>query len=217
MKVLAVTTVLVAIANARPDVSLLPSGSYLPADHSGYDYPSPTDGNQDDHQKHIYFYAAPDEPTYTHLRINVVPKSQKNTKIIFIKAPHHAGVIPEIIAPPSLAEDKTLVYVLTKKAPTDQSITIPTSLGVNNHKPEVFFIKYNNKVEAEAQVNGGIQGQQVGVNVPDLPNEHAFVSTLDSHGSSGSGYHGGDYGGAGISTHADGGSKHGPAGASGPY
>ncbi|KAK4875630.1 hypothetical protein RN001_012052 [Aquatica leii] len=241
MKVLAISFVLVAIANARPDVSHLPSASYLPVGqqpsgygHTGIDQFNTIDDSssngfhQMEDQKHLYFYAAPDDHYYTHVRINVAPKSQKNTKIIFIKTPHHAGVIPEVVAPPSSAEDKTLVYVLVKKPLADQAISVPAGFGIKQSKPEVFFIKYNNKHEAEAQVNGGIQGQQVGVTVPDLPNEYAFVNALESqngHGTNGggnyhaggssNGYLGGDHGSAGISSHVEtsnGAAHHGPVG-----
>ncbi|KAK4875629.1 hypothetical protein RN001_012051 [Aquatica leii] len=205
---------LAVIANARPDVSHLPSGSYLPSYQGGVDS---DDGSQmSEDQKHVFFYASPNDETYTHLRINVVPKSHKNTKVIFVKAPHHGGVIPEVVAPPSLAEDKTLVYVLVKKPKDTQSINIPSGLGVKQLKPEVFFIKYNNKHEAESQIHSGIQGNQVGVNVPDLQNEYAFVNAL------GNGHENGQTGGGlyesnGVSAHDGSAIQHGPPGKSGPY
>ncbi|KAF5279202.1 hypothetical protein FQR65_LT03449 [Abscondita terminalis] len=213
--VLTITSAFLAIANARPDVSHLPSGSYLPVGSGDY---SGTLGlgsgyQQVDEEKSVYFYGSPNDEQYSRFRISVIPNSKKNTKIIFVKAPHHAGVIPEVIAPPSLAEDKTLVYVLVKKPSEGQSISIPAGVGVKHAKPEVFFIKYNNKHEAEAQVNGGVNGQLVGVNVPDLPNEQAFVSTLGNNGHV-------NAGDIGISSHVgtggDGG-HHGPTGISGPY
>ncbi|KAF5279197.1 hypothetical protein FQR65_LT03444 [Abscondita terminalis] len=187
----------------------LPPIEYLPAPNDGYRYESPqpidyngleeidyqgfNDGfngySQLEAQKHIYFFSAPNEPEYTPLRIYLQPKSQKNTKIIFIKAPHHGGVIPEIIAPPSLSEDKTLVYVLSKK-PESQSITIPAGVDVRQTKPQVFFIKYNNKYDAKSKIEGGLQGHKVGADVPNIENGDHFVNTLDgnpSHGTVGYG------------------------------
>ncbi|KAK4875631.1 hypothetical protein RN001_012053, partial [Aquatica leii] len=172
-----VSLALVAVANCRPDVSHLPSGSYLPAKQNSYDHSS---HDETEEEKHVFFYASPGDGHHTKLQINVIPKSKKNTKVIFVKAPHHAGVIPEVMAPQSLAEDKTLVYVLVKKPVQDQSISIPSGLGIKQAKPEVFFIKYKNKEEAEAQVNKGIHGEKVGINVLDLENEYSFINALES-------------------------------------
>ncbi|KAF5279201.1 hypothetical protein FQR65_LT03448 [Abscondita terminalis] len=215
MKVVLSIVALAAIASARPDVSHLSSGSYLPP--SGSYLPSYDGGlGQGQEEKHVYFYGSAGDGEYTRLRINVIPQSKKNTKIIFVKAPHHAGVIPEIIAPPSLAEDKTLVYVLVKKPVDGQSISVPAGLGVKQLKPEVFFLKYNNKHDAEGHIQNGIHGNHVGQKVPDLQNEHAFISTLGNGHGDGQGYgHGGGYG-SGVSTHV-GSTNHGPTGGSGPY
>ncbi|KAF5273854.1 hypothetical protein FQA39_LY00969 [Lamprigera yunnana] len=220
MKVLLNILGIVALAHARPDTHL-PSAGYLPAadfdasqftDLSGIGEGnfqvdggySNTGGYNDfsasQDRRHIYFYAAPEEPEYTRLRIIVAPNSQRNTKLVFIKAPGYGGVIPEVISPPSLSEDKTLIYVLVKKPQQDESVTVPAGVGVKQYKPEVFFIKYNNKHEAQSQISGSLQGENVGSNVPDVGSEDSFVSTLDS-GNQGHGS--GDY--------------HGPPGASGPY
>ncbi|KAF5273849.1 hypothetical protein FQA39_LY00964 [Lamprigera yunnana] len=222
----AVTFAFVAIANARPDVSHIPSGSYLPINsQQGYHqsgYPGNLGGiglggGQSQDQKHVYFYAAPNDEQVTRLRVIVEPKSQRNSKIIFIKSPSHGGIIPEIVAPPSSSEDRTLVYVLVKRPQDGQSVTVPAGLGVKQHKPQVFFIKYNNKQEAQHQINGGIQGQQIGINIPDVQSEHAFVNALgNGHGGSGAV----DHGSAGVSTHfeiSDNANNHGPTGISGPY
>ncbi|XP_031352038.1 uncharacterized protein LOC116177259 isoform X2 [Photinus pyralis] len=197
-----VTLSLVAVAKCRPDVSLaIPSGAYLPIGQSHADYsssfPSGVYGAPiSEDQRHVYFYAG-GEDLYSRLKINIVPTSHKNTKIIFVKAPSHQ-VVPEVIAPPSLTEDKTLVYVLVKK-PQDGSITIPSGVGIKQTKPEVFFIKYNSKHDAASQVTAGAHGQQVGSSVPDVGSEGAFVNTLR-------GADAGGYGG-----------NHGQPGASGPY
>ncbi|KAK4877519.1 hypothetical protein RN001_010025 [Aquatica leii] len=179
-------------------------------------------------QKHVYFFAAPEEYSSSRLRINVVPNSQRNTKIIFVKAPSYGSVVPEVIAPQSLSEDKTLVYVLVKRPEHGGQITIPSGVGVKASKPEVFFIKYKTQQDAQQQIHGGLQGQHVGSHVPDIGNADNFVSTLESasssHGSgsfiSGGG-HGSISGGHSSGSHGSGvftsGSNFGPAGASGPY
>ncbi|KAF5279200.1 hypothetical protein FQR65_LT03447 [Abscondita terminalis] len=181
MKVLAIFVSLVAIASARPGGYHHPSGGYLPA------LSCCDNNNQQEEETHVYFYGSPQDVTHTRFRINVIPKSKKTKKVIFVKAPHHAGVLPEIVAPPSLVEDKTLVYVLLKKPIDGQSISIPSNLGIKQAKPEVFFIKYHDKLQAEAEVNSGVRGQRVGTNVPELPNEQTFVNSLGN--GEGKGYH----------------------------
>ncbi|KAK4877520.1 hypothetical protein RN001_010026 [Aquatica leii] len=193
-------------------------------------------------QKHVYFYAAPEEHSSSRLRIHVVPNAQRNTKIIFVKAPTYGSVTPEVVAPQSLSEDKTLVYVLVKRPEHGGQITIPAGVGVKASKPEVYFIKYKTQQDAQQQIHGGLQGQHVGSNVPDIGNAANFVSTLESGSSSGS--HGldnfGSVGPGGFDVrsgftsghgsvsagHSSGshdssvitsGSNFGPAGASGPY
>ncbi|KAF5273911.1 hypothetical protein FQA39_LY01026 [Lamprigera yunnana] len=215
--VLSIISVLVAMVTARPDASHTPSGSYLPVDNYNNNLGgSGSGGGSYEDQKHVYFYAAPNDDHHVRFRVVVEPKSHKNSKIIFVKAPSFGGIIPEIIAPPSTSEDKTLVYVLTKNPLQSQSVTVPVGLGVKQHKPEVFFIKYNNKNDAAADVSSGVQGQQVGVNVPSLPDENTFVNTLGNGQSyGGSGGYGGGVGSTSVSI--DDGTGHGPAGISGPY
>ncbi|KAF2896498.1 hypothetical protein ILUMI_09678 [Ignelater luminosus] len=268
MKLLVLVLSVVVAAFARPDVSEIGgglSGSYLPGVGSGSSILGGgigggyngigggiggiggiggggvgVGGNHQD-QKHVYFYAAPDDEGPARLKINIAPSSHKNTKIIFIKAPSAGGVIPEVIAPPSQHEDKTLVYVLVKKQQQGGAITIPSSLGVKSAKPEVFFIKYRSQQEAEQAVSQGLGGQSVGSGLQDLGNEQAFVRSFkdsgigggiigggggiiggggDISGSSilGGSIGGGSLGDGGISISANaGGARYGAPGASGPY
>ncbi|KAF5286134.1 hypothetical protein FQA39_LY16417 [Lamprigera yunnana] len=264
MKNLVVVVTLIVAIHGRPDVSHIPSGSYLPvggqigsgSSHLAQFGTGGFGGHGDfggigggisggfnggfggiggigghgggfvQDQKHVYFYAAPEHEHGSRFRINIVPNSQRNTKIIFVKAPTYGSVTPEVIAPQSLSEDKTLVYVLVKRPENGGQITIPAGAGVKQSKPEVYFIKYKTQHDAHQQIVGGLQGQQVGSNVPDLGNESSFVSTLDS-GSDGSGsidvrgqfggsHSSGGSHGSGSSIHTSG-SNFGPAGASGPY
>ncbi|KAF5279198.1 hypothetical protein FQR65_LT03445 [Abscondita terminalis] len=117
--------------------------------------------HQLEEEKNVYFYASPDDGYFTKFQIHVIPTLQ-------------------IDAPPSLVEDKTVLYVLNKKPEEEQTVSIPPNIDVRVAKPEVFFIKYGNKQEVESVVSKGIDGQQVGVNVPDLQNEQVFINSLDS-------------------------------------
>ncbi|KAF2905714.1 hypothetical protein ILUMI_00459 [Ignelater luminosus] len=179
-------------------------------------------GNLHHDQRHFYFYSAPDDEPAARLRVYVEPTSQRNTKIIFVKAPSYGGVIPEVIAPPSEAVDRTKIYVLVKKPQHDGAVTIPASLGVKQAQPEVFFIKYHNHHEAEAAVNQGLSGAHIGTPLHNLGNEQTFVRTLgSSHG--GIGFTGGVTsvtGGVsfpGPIVDARSYTKYGPPGESGPY
>ncbi|XP_031347085.1 elastin-like [Photinus pyralis] len=253
MKYLAVVFSFAALAAARPELpsgSYLPTGGHIGSFESSGSHINGISGGfggiggisgiggiggigsiggiggiggfQQD-QKHVYFYAAPEEEHASRLRINIVPNSQRNTKIIFVKAPSYGGVVPEVIAPPSLSEDKTLVYVLVKRPQDGGQITIPAGAGVKQAKPEVFFIKYKSQHDAEAAIRGGLNGQAVGSSVSDLGNESSFVRTLASgshgHGAIGDSGFGGGFGhiGGGIIGTGGAGAKFGPAGESGPY
>lgn len=77
-------------------------------------------------------------------------------QIIFIKAPTystHSQIIP--IVPQN--EDKTIVYVLSKKPTYEANVEIPEPPVTEPSKPDVFFIKYKNQQEAE-QAQQSIQG-----------------------------------------------------------
>ncbi|KAF2896496.1 hypothetical protein ILUMI_09676, partial [Ignelater luminosus] len=181
-------------------------------------------GHQD--QRSVYFFAAPEDESAARFRVYVQPSSRRNTKIIFVKAPSYGGVIPEVIAPPSQAEEKTKIYVLVRKPQNGGSITIPSSLGVRQGKPEVFFIKYRNHNEAAAAVSQGLHGGSVGAHLEDLGNEQNFVRTLATHhggiGTIGTGITSiadGAIGGGVYGTPAITGTKpvYGPPSGSGPY
>lgn len=107
--------------------------------------------------KSFYFEAAPEEPEEAQApRFVPIGRPQKNYKIIFIKTPAfglNSQVIP--IVPPN--EEKTIVYVLSKKPEFNQDIELPTAPVTEATKPEVFFIKYKNEQEAQ-DAQSQIQG-----------------------------------------------------------
>lgn len=120
--------------------------------------------------KHYYVHAAPEEPERPKPRQPIVlPPTQKHYKIIFIKAPSTPAQPPQIIPIQQQNEEKTLVYVLVKKPEEAQNIVLPKLEQKAPTKPEVFFIKYNNKQDSQAVINN-------------------IVSDLNKGGSEGSGY-----------------------------
>lgn len=113
------------------------------SDGSGYEYlpPSETESNEIVVNKNVYFYKAPRDFEVTPTRKPIkLPKPEKNYKIIFIKAPHIA-VPPPIIQVAPQNDEKTLVYVLSKK-PEEQPDTVITPAPKEASKPEVYFVKY---------------------------------------------------------------------------
>ncbi|RZC39593.1 uncharacterized protein BDFB_010549 [Asbolus verrucosus] len=113
-----------------------------------------------DVQRHVYFYAAPEEPEELRTRINVpVEPPKKNVKIIFIKAPSYGAAAPINIPVQPQNEEKTLVYVLVKKPDEQATFNIPTPAPTKPSKPEVYFIKYRTQKDAQeaiANVQSGV-------------------------------------------------------------
>nr|NP_001298931.1 uncharacterized LOC106126390 precursor [Papilio xuthus]BAM17691.1 cuticular protein PxutCPT1 [Papilio xuthus] len=104
--------------------------------------------------KHYYVHAAPEEPEISKPRQPIVlPPAQKHYKVIFIKAPAAPAQAPQIIPVQPQNEEKTIVYVLVKKPEEAQDIVIPKIEQKPPTKPEVYFIKYNNKQDSQAVIN----------------------------------------------------------------
>lgn len=110
--------------------------------------------------KHFYVHAAPEEPEErAGPRYVQLGRSRKTYKVIFIKAPSYdssARIIP--VLPHN--EEKTVVYVLSKKPNFEQNIQLPEQPVTEPPKPEVFFIKYKTQQEAE-DARQQIQGMRV--------------------------------------------------------
>lgn len=123
--------------------------SYQTATQSGVHYNSVKSPQEPIVTKHFYVHAAPEEPEEeTGPRFIPVGQSQKTYKIIFIKAPTYnlkSQVIP--VLPQN--QEKTIVYVLSKKPEFDQNIQLPEPTPTEPSKPEVFFVKYKTQEEAE--------------------------------------------------------------------
>lgn len=137
--------------------------------------------------KHFYIHAAPDEPEVPRPRQPITfPPPQKHYKIIFIKTPSQPAYPPQYIPIPPQNEEKTIVYVLVKKPEEPQDIVIPKVEPKPPTKPEVFFIKYNNKEDSQAVINDIVtdyNNKGDSVNFGGLvANGAAFGSGSHSHG-----------------------------------
>lgn len=102
--------------------------------------------------RHFYIHSAPEEPELPKLRRPIsLPPPQKHYKIIFVKAPTESRA-PQIVPVAPQNEEKTIVYVLVKK-PEDPEVIVPKIEQKPPTKPEVYYIKYNNKQDSQAVID----------------------------------------------------------------
>ncbi|XP_059055318.1 uncharacterized protein DDB_G0283357-like [Achroia grisella] len=125
--------------------------------------------------KHFYVHAAPEDNEPPKQRKPVIlPPPQKHYKIIFIKTPSLQQSAPQVL-PVQQNEEKTIVYVLVKKPEDVQDVVIPKADQKPPTKPEVFFIKYNNKEDSQSVIDNIVKdynkGQSISFSNPSVSNE----------------------------------------------
>lgn len=108
-----------------------------------------------------YVHTAPDEPVDSQARVIRVPgNADKHVNIIFVKAPSASSQQQTEVILPEQGQQKTLVYVLTKRPESSSDVRIRGPSPTQPAKPEVYFIRYKN--EGEEQAAGGNFGGAVG-------------------------------------------------------
>ncbi|XP_030567240.1 uncharacterized protein LOC115767189 [Drosophila novamexicana] len=109
--------------------------------------------------KKFYLVSAPEDRSndgkVKHL---VLGRPQKNYRVVFIKAPAGDNANVKYSAEFAPQEEKTVIYVLSKKDNDLDAGDIATPAPTQPSKPEVFFIKYKTDDEAN-QAQKEIQGQ----------------------------------------------------------
>ncbi|XP_034671347.1 uncharacterized protein LOC117903433 [Drosophila subobscura] len=109
--------------------------------------------------KKFYLVSAPEDHSndgkVKHL---VLGRPQKNYRVVFIKAPAGDNANVKYSAEFAPQEEKTVIYVLSKKDNDLDATDIATPAPTQPSKPEVFFIKYKTDDEAK-QAQHEIQGQ----------------------------------------------------------
>lgn len=102
-------------------------------------------------RKQFYVVSPPDDedsqPKHKHL---VLGKPQRTYRVIFVKAPASDNAKVKYSAEYAPQEEKTVIYVLSKKDNELDASDIATPPPTQASKPEVFFIKYKTPEEAEA-------------------------------------------------------------------
>ncbi|XP_061398480.1 rRNA 2'-O-methyltransferase fibrillarin-like [Musca vetustissima] len=101
------------------------------------------------HKQFITVSAPEDSDSLSQTKHLVIGRPQKNYRVVFIKAPSSSSSNVKLSAEFAPKEEKTVIYVLSKKDSALEVNDIATPAPTVPSKPEVFFIKY--KTEQEAQ------------------------------------------------------------------
>jgi len=110
-------------------------------------------------RRYVSIHVAPDDPEDQQARVIRVPGNMdKHVNIIFVKAPSGSSSQNTEVILPEQPEQKTLVYVLVKKAESSSDVKIRAPQPTRPSKPEVFFIRYKNQGGG-----GGGEGEGAGV------------------------------------------------------
>ncbi|XP_050331285.1 uncharacterized protein LOC126760010 [Bactrocera neohumeralis] len=101
--------------------------------------------------KQFFLVSAPeDSEEQTRSKHFVIGRPQKNYRVVFIKAPSSDNANLKLTAEYAPQEEKTVIYVLSKKDNDLNIGEIGTPAPTQPTKPEVFFIKYKTPEEAAA-------------------------------------------------------------------
>lgn len=101
------------------------------------------------HKQFITVAAPEDNDNLERSKHLVIGRPQKNYRVVFIRAPSSSNANVKLSAEYAPREEKTVIYVLSKKDSSLEVGDIATPAPTVPSKPEVFFIKY--KTEQEAQ------------------------------------------------------------------
>ncbi|XP_036320277.1 glycine, alanine and asparagine-rich protein-like [Rhagoletis pomonella] len=100
------------------------------------------------HKQFITVSAPEDHESLEQSKHFVIGRPQKNYRVVFIKAPSSSSANVKLSAEYAPQEEKTVIYVLSKKDSTLEVNDIATPAPTVPAKPEVFFIKYKTEEEA---------------------------------------------------------------------
>ncbi|XP_055382802.1 uncharacterized protein LOC129612964 [Condylostylus longicornis] len=160
--------------------------------------------------KHIFYHSAPEEPDEEVYEDNSTQQERKHYNVVFIKAPHQSVKTIATQTAQALNEEKTAIYVLSKKNDVSEIRQALADAPHHPNKPEVFFVKYRTPEEAQhAQQTIQSQYETLGGSTHVSDEGYAPVSSVvgafgGGHGGSAgfSGGHGGSggFGGGFISS-----------------
>ena len=109
--------------------------------------------------KNVYVHLPPEEPEVYRVNRIIAPSQPRlRYKIVFIKAPAQAPPAGAQIQLPQQDEEKTLIYILTKKQDEQAEIKINQPAPTKPSKPEVYFIRYKTQKSSGGYGHGGSLG-----------------------------------------------------------
>uniref|UniRef100_A0A1I8N290 DUF243 domain-containing protein n=1 Tax=Musca domestica TaxID=7370 RepID=A0A1I8N290_MUSDO len=131
--------------------------AFCSASRQGYNYPGQNNaasgglyGAQPLISKRFFIHSAPqDEGVEVQEHDIAVGTPSKNYNVVFVKAPAEKQQKIKVRVTPAVNEEKTAVYVLSKKADAPVVETFVQEPVTTTSKPEVKFIKYRTNEEAE--------------------------------------------------------------------
>ncbi|XP_054728175.1 uncharacterized protein LOC129237441 [Anastrepha obliqua] len=127
------------------------ASSFVPSARGGEKYlPPATTTPAPSVHKQFYTISAPEDTDDGKPKHLVIGRPQKNYRVVFIKAPGPDNSNRKLSAEFAPQEEKTVIYVLSKKDDELTANDFATPAPTVPSKPEVFFIKYKTPEEAEA-------------------------------------------------------------------
>ncbi|XP_073816521.1 uncharacterized protein [Musca autumnalis] len=131
--------------------------AFCSASHQGYDYPNQNNaassglyGAPATITKRFFIHSAPEEGGVDVQQHDIaVGTPRKNFNVVFVKVPSEKQQKVKVRVTPAVNEEKTAVYVLSKKADAPIVETFVQEPVTTTSKPEVAFIKYRTNEEAE--------------------------------------------------------------------
>lgn len=100
--------------------------------------------------KRFFIHSAPEEEEVEIQQKDIfIGTPRKSYNVVFIKSPIAPRQKTKVRVIPAASEDKTVIYVLSKKSQPGHLETYIEEPVTTTVKPEVFFIKYRTNEEAE--------------------------------------------------------------------
>ncbi|XP_065354442.1 uncharacterized protein LOC135948920 [Calliphora vicina] len=138
--------------------------------------------------KRFFIHSAPEEEEVEIQQKDIViGQPRKNFNVVFIKSPAGAAQKTKIRVIPAVNEEKTVIYVLAKKAGENEVTAHIEEPHTTTAKPEVFFIKYKTNEEAEhAQHSIQAEYDRLGgstvISNEGIAPVSSVIGSLDGHG-----------------------------------
>ncbi|XP_061399160.1 uncharacterized protein LOC133334862 [Musca vetustissima] len=160
---------------------------------NGYDYPrknsAPAAGGygvQPVISKRFYIFSGPiEEGVEVQHHDITVGTPRRNYNVVFVKAPVEKQQKIKLRVTPAANEEKTAIYVLSKKADAPVVETFVQEPVTTTSKPEVAFIKYRTNEEAEhaqrqIQAEYDLLGGSTSISDEGVSSVKSVIGILDS-------------------------------------